>query len=222
MVKARIKVISLSRSLFLILLLSIPALALESDSQAAITGQDIVIINEIAGPPETSNDSLVRYIDYRTINSRAKSMKLETVEDSAPYIDNMAFFLVHPRIECPVTGLSKGKNYSIYIDFVRYRGRKITFDGLLKISIKDIYGNEQLIGSVDSSYLYSDKIFSREIPFNLSYSGGFTIIIHEYSMKTGNWGIWDIIVTSKSISEIGQVKSETTPQIMDSGTKIFN
>ncbi|HPS59461.1 MAG TPA: hypothetical protein PK514_15270 [Spirochaetota bacterium] len=210
------------RPLCFIILMYIPVLAGEPDFISATALKETFIINEVSGPPDTSSDALVSYIDYRTINSRAKSMRQTTVDDAAPYIDNIAFFLVQPRIECPVNGLEKGKNYTIFIDFVRYRGKRIPFDGTLKIFIKDAYGNEQLIGTVDSSIFYSDKIFSAEIPFNLSYSGSFAIIIHEYSMKTGNWGIWDIIVTSKRFDEIGEIKSETTPQLKDSGTKIFD
>lgn len=202
-------------------LLCIPAYAGDDGSPVLTEFKNTVIINEVPGSRDTSSDALVNYIDYRTIMSRAKSMKLNAVEDAAPYIDNTAFFLLHPRIEIPVTGLEKGKNYNILIDFVRYRGKKINIDGQLKIFIKDEYGNEQMICTADHSLIYSDKIFKTEIPFNLSYSGNFTIIIHEYSMKTGNWGIWDIIVTSKSISELGVIKPETTPGLKDSGTKIF-
>lgn len=207
--------------MFFIVLLYVPALSVDQDKISAITTRDTFIINEVSGPPDTSSDAYVSYIDYKTINSRSKSMKLEAVADSEPYIDNTAFFLIHPRIEFPVSGLEKNKSYNIFIDFVRYRGKKVAVEGILRIFIKDAYGNEQLIGTVDSSLLNSDKIFSREIPFNLSYSGSFTIIVHEYSMKTGNWGIWDIIVTSKSIGEIGQIRPETRPQLNDAGTKIF-
>lgn len=210
------------KSFLLIILLYVPALSVQKDSEEVFTDRDTVVINEVSGPPDTSADAFVKYIDYNTINNRAKSMKCTAIADSSPFADNSAFFLLHPRIEIPVTGMVKAKKYSIFIDFVRYKSKKIQFSGILKIFIKDIYGNEQMIGTVDSSFLYSEKIFSREIPFNLSYTGSFTIIIQEYSMTTGNWGIWDIIITSKSLDEIEQVRSEALPGIKDSGIKIFN
>jgi hypothetical protein len=221
-VKTRKKRILLIRSACIVVLIYLPVLADKPDLKGIIAAKDLFIINEVSGPPDTSSDALVSYIDYRSINNRAKSLKLTAVEDSAPYIDNTAFFLVHPRIEIPVSGLEKGKRYSIFIDFVRYRGKKIHIDGILKIFIKDAYGNEQLIGTVTPSLFYSDKIFTMEIPFNLSYSGSFTIIMHEYSVKTGNWGLWDIIVTSKSLDEIGLMKPEMKIQSDNSGIKIFN
>lgn len=220
--KIRKRSILLIRSACIVVLIYLPALAVKPESKGTIAAKDLFIINEVSGPPDTSSDALVSYIDYRSINNRAKSLKLTAVEDSAPYVDNTAFFLVHPRIEVPVSGLEKGKRYNIFVDFVRYRGKKIHIDGILKIFIKDAYGNEQLIGIVNPTILNSDKIFTREIPFNLSYSGSFTIIMHEYSVKTGNWGIWDIIVTSKSLDEIVLMKPEVKIQTDNSGTKIFN
>jgi hypothetical protein len=203
------------------LILHTPLPAADSVQSALPQRADTFIINEVSGPPDTSIYAPVKYIDYRDINIRARSMKLTAVSDAEPYIDNTAFFLLHPRIEFPVTGLEKGKRYNLFIDFVRYRGRKVPFDGIIKIFIRDAYGNEQLVGTVDDRVFYSDKIFAAEIPFNLSYTGIFTIIIHEYSMETGNRGIWDIIVTSKNIAEIDTIKAQPGPGLIDAG-RIFS
>ncbi len=214
--------LSYMRFVCLMLILHTPLPAADSVQSVLPQRVDTFIINEVSGPPDTSSDASVKYIDYRAINGRARSMKLTAVADAEPYVDNTAFFLLHPRIEFPVTGLEKGRRYNLFIDFVRYRGRKVPFDGILKIFIRDAYGNEQLVGTADDRVFYSDKIFAAEIPFNLSYPGSFTIIIHEYSMKTGNRGIWDIIVTSKNIGEIDVIKAQTGPGLKGSGAKIFN
>ena len=149
-------------------------------------------------------------------------MQLTALKDAPPFIDNVAFFLTKPHIEIPVSGLEKGKSYSLFIDFVRYRNKNIPFEGMLKIFIRDIHGNSQLVGTADSAVLSSGGLFETLIPFNLSYSGTFTIIIHEYSMKTGNWGIWDIIITSKKTGEFELPKPEKRSELKGAGLKIFN
>jgi len=65
------------------------------------------------------------------------------------------------------------------------------------------------------------KRFDVSVPFDLSYPGKFDIIIHEYSEKNGNWGIWDIVVTSKKINEIELMPIDSSGKMKEIESKIF-
>lgn len=206
------------RSIIFIFLFILPI-----QSGIVISGNeaDTVIINKLAGPPDTSKDALVNYMSFRDISDWASSFKMTVLEDSPPYVDGTAFFIMHPHIELPVTGLIKGARYYLYIDFVKYRNSRINVASFLKIYIQDIYGKKTLISRYSFSSLFADEKFVAEIPFNLSNPGSFTIIIQEYSDKTGYWGIWDIIVSSKKLEDILPAGSDTRPELRETDPKIF-
>jgi len=208
-------------SVFTVISPAEPVLTQGVNSLSGQAGTDTVIINSVNSPPETSGDALVYYIDYKKINEWAATNRTEAMPDSPPVTDGTAFFIVKPRIEIPVKGIEKGAVYRLYIDFVRYSRPFKTANSMLRISIKDIYGNTQHIASINETFFLSGEIFETEIPFNLSNPGSFTIIIQEYSDRPGQWGIWDIIVSSKGVDEIRDTGQGNPSDSMKFGPKIF-
>lgn len=211
----------LVHALIILFIFYSPLLSQKNNPAGSDTEKDTFIINEVPGAGGTLNDALVSYINYKEINEWAETLKMSAIEDSPPVIDGTAFFIIKPHIEIPVIGLKKGERYYLYIDFVKYRGNRIAVNSFLKLFIKDNFGNKQFVTSVEYPELFKEGIFRTEIPFNLSYSGSFTIIIQEFSCKSGSWGIWDIIISSKDIEEIERTSPDIKPEIKNTGPKIF-
>lgn len=185
-----------------------------------ISESDTVIINNINIKTETG-ESPAESIDFKDASNWANNLYLTLAPDAPPLIDNKAFFITQYQTVIPVTGYKKELLYRIYFDFLRYSQKNVPFNSKLKIFIRDIHGNKRQIGTADLSYMSDKKLFEVSIPFDLSYPGKFDIIIHEYSGKTGNWGIWDIIVTSKKINEIEIMPIESVEKIKEIEPKIF-
>lgn len=181
---------------------------------------DTIIINSVNIKTDTG-DSPAENLDFKAISEWAYNAHLNLAPDAPPIIDNKAFFITQYQTVIPVTGYKKDLLYRIYIDFCRYSQAKVPYNSKLKIFIRDISGSRREIGTADITYMSDKKIFEVSIPFDLSYPGKFDIIIHEYSGKTGNWGIWDIIVTSKKINEIEIMPIDSTDKINEIEPKIF-
>jgi hypothetical protein len=67
-----------------------------------------------------------------------------------------------------------------------------------------MYDNIKHVGTAETDCLTGNNLFVVDIPYDLSYTGKFYIIIHEYAQKNETWGIWDIIVSSRKINEIDE------------------
>ena len=184
------------------------------------TESDTIIINSINSKTQTG-EMPAESVTFSDAKKWAHSVALTLVPDSPPVIDNSAFFLTNYQTVIPVSGYKKELMYKVFIDFLRYTEAKVPFNSLLKIYIRDIYNNKRHVGTADLSYMSDKKIFEVSVPFDLSYPGRFDIIIQEYSGKTGCWGIWDIIVTSKKISEIKITPLDSTEKIKETEEKIF-
>ena len=181
---------------------------------------DTVIINSV-NRKSHSGEIPVENVTFTEAKKWAYNTGLTLVPDSPPYVDNNAFFLTDYQTVVTVKGYKRELMYKIYIDFLKYRGKKLPFNSFLKFFIKDIYGNKRLAGTADLRYMYEGKIYEISVPFDLSYPGSFDIIIQEYSDKPGCWGIWDIIVSSKDLSEIKPVSVDSVEKIREVEEKIF-
>ena len=184
------------------------------------SGSDTFIINSINLKTETG-EITAESVDFKDASKSAHNENLMLAADAPPVIDNKAFYITQYQTVIPVAGYKKDLLYRVYFDFLRYNTGDIPFNSKLKIYIRDLYGNKRLIGTADSSYMSDKKIFDLSIPFDLSYPGKFDIIIHEYAVKSGAWGIWDIIVTSKKINEIEIMPIDSTEKIKEIEPKIF-
>ncbi len=191
-----------------------------SNYPQSISESDTVVINSISIKTETG-DAVAESVDFKSASDWAYNGHLNLTPDSPPVVDNKAFFITQYQTVIPVSGYKKELLYRIYFDFLRYKQKSVPFNTKLKIFIRDIYGNKRQVGTADLSYMSDKKIFEVSIPFDLSYPGKFDIIIHEYSRKTGNWGIWDIIVTSKKINEIDVMPIDSAEKIREIEPKIF-
>ena len=79
-----------------------------------------------------------------------------------------------------------------------------------------------LIAEVNRQILKENKIFETLIPYELSYTGRFDIIVREYSDVPGKWGIWDMIITEKKIDRIDIIKPDRSEKIKEFVPKIFD
>jgi len=162
---------------------------------------DTIVINSI-NIKKGVNETAVEIVDYKNASMWAYNIGLTLLPDSPPVIDNKGFFLNQFQTEIPVSGYKRDLFYKAYFDFFRYKESNLPFNSKLKIYIRDIYGNTKHVGTVETSFMSGNKLFELDIPYDLSFPGKFFIIIHEYAQKTENWGIWDIIVTSRKINEL--------------------
>ena len=176
---------------------------------------DTIVINSI-NAKKGFNEPSIEIIDYKYASTWAYNIGLTLLPDSPPVIDNKGFFINQFQIEIPVSGYKRDLIYKAYFDFFRYKEKDIPFNSKLKIFIKDIYDNIKHCGTVETSHMSANKLFEVEIPYDLSYPGKFFIVIHDHARKIENWGIWDIIVTSRKINELDEkfikslLKSEET------------
>jgi len=185
-----------------------------------IPESDTIVINSINIKTETG-ESPAEVVDFKAASEWAYKARLTLSADAPPVADGKAFFITQFQTVIPVTGYKKDLLYRIYFDFLRYKQDNPPFNTKLKIFVRDIYGNKRQIGTADLSFMSDKKKFEVSVPFDLSYPGKFDIIIHEYSDKTGTWGIWDIIVTSRKLNEIEFMPIESQSQIKEIEPKIF-
>ena len=171
-------------------------------SQDALESDTIIInsININTGAGETA----VEIVDYKHVSSWAYNVGLTLLPDAPPVIDNNGFFIKQFQVEIPVSGYKRDLFYKAYFDFFRYKEKNIPFSSRLTIYIKDIYGNMRHVGAVEKNCMTGNNLFEVDIPYDLSYPGNFYIVMHEHSQKAENWGIWDIIITSRKISELDE------------------
>ncbi len=181
---------------------------------------DTMVINSINIRGE-KGDIAAESVDFEYASRWAHSMHLVLLPDSPPAVDSRAFLLTQYQTVIPVSGYKKDLLYSIYFDFFKFSEKDLPFNTILKIYVRDIYGNKRLIGTADSRKMKEKKIFEVSVPFDLSYPGKFDIILNEYSEKTGNWGIWDIIISSKKLNEIEIIPADSTEKIKEIELKIF-
>jgi hypothetical protein len=181
---------------------------------------DTVFINSV-NIKTRIGDTLSGTVSYNEAKKWAYNFSLTLLPDSPPLIDNNAFFLTQYQTVIPVSGYNRELMYKIYIDFLRYSESSVPFSSRLKIYIRDIYGNKKLAGTADPGCMTAKKIFEIPVPFDLSYTGRFDIIIQEHSEKSGCWGIWDLIVSSRKLSEIEIKPVDSEKKIKEIEEKIF-
>lgn len=181
---------------------------------------DTIIINSINNKTD-KGDVPAESVDFKEAENWAYNSHLVLMPDAPPVVDNKAFFITSNPSIIPVSGYKRELFYKIYFDFLRYNQKNVPFNTKLKIFIRDIYGNKRLVGIATTDCMSDNKLFEVSIPFDLSYPGKFDIIIHEYSGKFGNWGIWDIIITSKKINEIEVMPINSVEKIKEIEPKIF-
>lgn len=181
---------------------------------------DTIIINSINIKTETG-ESPAEPVDNREAARWAYNNGLTLIGDESPVVDNSAFFITQYQTFIPVSGYKKDKLYRLYIDFLKFEQRRIPFNTRLKIFIGSSSGERREIAVADVNCMKKGNFFQADIPFELSYTGRFDIIIHEYSSHNGNWGIWDIIISSKKINEIEVPPVDSAKKLNEAELKIF-
>ena len=160
-------------------------------------------------------------MNYSEIAKWGKLNNLVPYEDSAPFIDGLAFFMPDFYSEFTVENYDRELIYKIVIDFVKYKGSQKPINSLLKIWGRDISGRMILIAEINQEILKERELFEVLIPYELSSPGRFDIIIREYSDTPGKWGIWDIIVTARKIQQIDIQKPDISGKMKSVEQKIF-
>lgn len=182
--------------------------------------KDTIIISSLDF--KSGNDGrAIKEITRSDAVDRAHRLGLSLHPDMPPVTSDRGFFLQKYQTVIPVKGYNKELIYKIYIDFFKYSGGDIRESSLLKFYISDRYGRKNYIGSASSEDIHGDNIFELAVPFDLSYTGSFDIIIQDCSDRTGFWGIWDIIVSSKKLRDLEKINIDTTPRMEEVKEKIF-
>lgn len=195
----------------------------KKESGSAKTGiiaekSDIIIINPSAGDLTLSR---LYCINYAGIAKWGKPQGVKIRDDAPPVIDGMAFYMPDYSAEFRVEGYDRERNYRLYIDFVKFDGKFKPLNSILKIWGRGPSGKMFLFAEINQDILYENKIFETLIPYELSSTGRFDIIVREYSDMPGKWGIWDMIVTDKSVDRIEIIRPGVPEKMREIEPKIF-
>ncbi len=162
-------------------------------SQQAGEATAVILVNP--GSPRAEDCMRGWQLSYgrRHLYDWGRSRGLDIVEDREPVVDNVAAYVSPYGSKIVVPGLTRGKRYRIWIDFVRFRGDgefppcmvRITAAGPggVSIHLADIRP-----GDLGEGYYYLD------LPLESTIRGGAEISFTEYTPRPGCWGVWDIII----------------------------
>ncbi|HOK01224.1 MAG TPA: hypothetical protein PLD85_01905 [Spirochaetota bacterium] len=167
---------------------------------------DTIIIN-----PSNLLEGL-KFLSYRDLFNWAKFNSLQVFKDSPPVVDNYAFYMLNYKKSFLVEGYQRDLIYYLYIDFVRFKGRKNIITSKLRISIKNIYEKVHTLAELNESILSQDYCII-PLPYEVTIHGKFYLLFDELSDTPGKWGIWDIIISSKKLREINFIQIDPVPQI---------
>ncbi len=123
------------------------------------------------------------------------SKGLVLVDDREPVVDDTAAYVGPYGSTIAVNGLTRDGRYRLWIDFVRLSPAEKRPGSLLKIYAVASAGEPCCIGSVRFSDI-GDSYYYMDIPRTVSARGAVELRFVEYGASSGNWGVWDIIVST--------------------------
>ena len=162
---------------------------------SADTNGYLLVIN----PGSSSSESLMKGweppITRSEIAAWGPGKGFVVEDDREPVVDHMAAYVSSRGSVVSIGGLSRGVCYRVWIDFVRIRYGKDGPPSTLKI-FAAAPGFEKrsvetfLQGDCAEGYRHFD------LPLDMTSMGSVELIFVEYAPRPGNWGVWDIIVSS--------------------------
>ncbi len=154
----------------------------------------INVINPCSGRYEEQMKDWRMPFSRHAIREWGASQGLSLLEDRGPVMDQTAACVGPFGSVILVNGLSREGRYRVWIDFIRFRTAGGYPDSLLKIYAAGPGMEECLIDEIRYSDM-GDSYYHADIPMAVSSRGSAEIRFVEFSSASGNWGIWDIIVT---------------------------
>ncbi len=123
-----------------------------------------------------------------------RSYELVLEPDSPPVEDGKAAFVSRFGSKIEVKNLARYGHYTMWIDFVHYRGAEKSDIG----TRLDIYGDNRHLKSLRFNQINGrNNPYPLRLPYDLTLDGSITVVFRESadSGTSGFWGVWDVIVT---------------------------
>jgi hypothetical protein len=150
--------------------------------------------------------------DFATIRRWALNRNLSIIPDSPPFADKNAHFVSRAGSFVKIRDLDPNAQYTLYVDFVSYGGGNGSIVSRLDIRCDGEKVSELRFGEQGPGYV------AVPIPRNQTLDGEVTVLFDDFSVSSGVWGIWDMILSDGPLPEkINYVKE--IPQIKDSSGK---
>lgn len=183
--------------------------------QEPVKPQAPVVINFMRNDnvPYTRWDAVA---DYNKIKRWAQTRHLEVIPDSEPVVDKTAAFVSQYGSGVSIDNLDPNRNYTLYIDFVSYKGGNGGITSRLVITAEDERLAELNFGENNSGGYYRIQI-----PRNIVFDGKLDLKFDEAATTSGVWGIWDMVLTDGELPSTMSVK-KTKPEVTDKSDKILD
>jgi hypothetical protein len=152
---------------------------------------------------------------FARIQRWAQTRELVPLADSNPIIDNEAAFVSKFGSTVVINNLDPQKNYTLYIDFVKFSKGNGGITSRLAI-----YADNKRIAEIKYGDQNSEGLFSVAIPRETIYDGSVALLFKEFATTSGVWGIWDMIVTDEKLPEQIKIAPEIPPIKTDEEKKI--
>ena len=151
------------------------------------------------------------------IYNTARARRLFMSEDQEPVVDDRAVFLSYPESRVEITGLKPNLDLVLYIDLVRFKGKKENFPVTrLDIFIESSLSREKVASLIPADIPENGSI-DISLPHQTTFSGSFRLIFKELSREKDFWGFWDFIIADRKIDirSLPLNKPVTPPAIPD-------
>lgn len=144
-----------------------------------------------------------KILNYDKIYRWGLSSGVHIEKDAPPVVDNLASYITKNQSSINFENLDRYKDYSIYIDFVKYKGKSRNINSRLKI-----YADNNLIDEIRWGELSNFNYYYLKIPRKYNYDGKIKFDFVEIDSVGGFWGIWDVIISSDGLPKIKKVEKE--------------
>ncbi|MFW6366312.1 MAG: hypothetical protein ACOC2H_07565 [Spirochaetota bacterium] len=137
------------------------------------------------------------HADTQRLTNYAQSRNMKLIDDMRPVANQKASFIAAPGVTFTITGFKPQKTYHMWVDFVRF-----TFDKNPGIFSKlMVFVDGRQVDEITWGTLEKEKLYSIELPLDLTYDGSVNVTFKEKAMNYGYWGVWDIIIASGDLPE---------------------
>ena len=145
-------------------------------------------------------------VEYNKLTEWGKEFNMTLIDDKKPVANRKASFVAPAGATFKVYGLKPHVTYNLWIDFVSYKFTKMPgISSRLKI-----YADNRQIDEIVWGNYNTETMYKIEIPLDLTYDGEVSILIKEFSLNYGYWGMWDLIISSGDLPD-SILKEDYTP-----------
>lgn len=155
----------------------------------------LLVINPCSGRYNAFMKDWRMPFNGRTIKEWAASKGLDLMNDREPVVDDTAAYVGPYGSTITINGMSRDGRYRLWIDFVRFTPGEKRPVSQLKIFASARNMDSRCISVVRPSDI-GDSYYFVDIPQTISARGAVELRFVEYGASSGNWGVWDIIVSA--------------------------